>query len=192
MFEKNDKQLLTVRIITDVVTWILAIAGIIVGIVLSALEMLAIGLPILFIVPFLSWLMWVYARLHLSYLCDIKLIRNKLYGVDSDNLNVFWVEEKTENDESYDESKVNTLTSLYHLFEKGVITEEEYNNQKMALLKDDIEHYDEYLKEAQNEETQQSTPVANDMDDLIKLKKLLDKGVISQEDFEREKRKFIK
>ena len=98
MFERNDKQLLTVRIITNVVTWIFAIAGIIVGIVLSALGMLEIGLPILFVVPFLCWLMWVYVRLHLSHLCDIKLIRNKLYGVDNDNLKVF-LEEKLSEEE---------------------------------------------------------------------------------------------
>lgn len=33
--------------------------------------------------------MWVFGRLYLSYLCDIKLIRNKLYGVGNENLDVF-------------------------------------------------------------------------------------------------------
>ena len=192
MFEKNDRQLLTVRIILNVVTWIFILAGIISGIILLVEEFIPLGFIMLLLIPFLSWLMWVVARLYLTYLCDIKLIRNKLYGVDNDNLKAFLETKRQENYESFDESKVDTLTSLHNLFEKGIITEEEYNNQKKALLKDDIEHYDEYLKEAQNEETQQTTPIANDMNDLIKLKKLLDKGVISQEDFEREKGKFIK
>lgn len=192
MFEKNDRQLLTVRIILNVVTWIFILAGIISGIILLVEEFIPLGFIMLLLIPFLSWLMWVVARLYLTYLCDIKLIRNKLYGVDNDNLKAFLETKRQENYESFDESKVDTLTSLHNLFEKGIITEEEYNNQKKALLKDDIEHYDEYLKEAQNEEAQQTTHIVNDMNDLIKLKKLLDKGAISQEDFEREKGKFIK
>ena len=139
MFERNDKQLLTVRIITNVVTCILAIVGIIVGIVLSALGMLEIGLPILFVVPFLSWLMWVYVRLHLSYLCDIKLIRNKLYSVDNDNLKVF-LEEKLSEEEIEELKRVemqNTekLIRLKSLRDSGVITEEEFQQEKEKILK---------------------------------------------------------
>lgn len=139
MFERNDKQLLTVRIITNVVTCILAIVGIIVGIVLSALGMLEIGLPILFVVPFLSWLMWVYVRLHLSHLCDIKLIRNKLYGVDNDNLKVF-LEEKLSEEEIEELKRVemqNTekLIKLKSLRDSGVITEEEFQQEKEKILK---------------------------------------------------------
>ena len=139
MFERNDKQLLTVRIITNVVTCILVIVGIIVGIVLSALGMLEIGLPILFVVPFLSWLMWVYVRLHLSHLCDIKLIRNKLYGVDNDNLKVF-LEKKLSEEEIEELKRVemqNTekLIKLKSLRDSGVITEEEFQQEKEKILK---------------------------------------------------------
>ena len=139
MFERNDKQLLTVRIITNVVTWIFAVAGIIAGIVLSALGMLESGLPILFVVPFLSWLMWVYVRLHLSHLCDIKLIRNKLYGVDNDNLKVF-LEEKLSEEEIEELKRVemqNTekLIKLKSLRDSGVITEEEFQQEKEKILK---------------------------------------------------------
>lgn len=139
MFEKNDKQLLTVRIITNVVTWIFAIAGIVVGIVLSALEMLEIGLPILFVVPFLCWLMWVYVRLHLSHLCDIKLIRNKLYGVDNENLKVF-LEAKLTEEEMQEQKRVETqnaekIARLKSLRDSGVITEEEFQQEREKLLK---------------------------------------------------------
>ena len=139
MFERNDKQLLTVRIITNVVTWIFAIAGIVVGIVLSALEMLEIGLPILFVVPFLCWLMWVYVRLHLSHLCDIKLIRNKLYGVDNENLKVF-LEAKLTEEEMQEQKRVETqnaekIARLKSLRDSGVITEEEFQQEKEKILK---------------------------------------------------------
>lgn len=139
MFERNDKQLLIVRILLNVVTWIFVLAGIVVGIVLSALGMLEIGLPILFVVPFLCWLMWVYVRLHLSYLCDVKLIRNKLYGVDNDNLKVF-LEEKLSEEEIEELKRVemqNTekLIRLKSLRDSGVITEEEFQQEKEKILK---------------------------------------------------------
>ena len=139
MFERNDKQLLIVRILLNVVTWIFVLAGIVVGIVLSALGMLEIGLPILFVVPFLCWLMWVYLRLHLSYLCDVKLIRNKLYGVDNDNLKVF-LEEKLSEEEIEELKRVEMqnmekLIRLKSLRDSGVITEEEFQQEKEKILK---------------------------------------------------------
>lgn len=138
MFERNDKQLLTVRIITNVVTWILAIVGIIVGIILSASEMLEIGLPILFVVPFLCWLMWVYIRLHLSHLCDIKLIRNKLYGVDNDNLKVFLEEKFTKRElqeiELIKAQKTEKMAKLKALRDSGALTEKEYQNEINKIL----------------------------------------------------------
>ena len=138
MFERNDKQLLTVRIITNVVAWIFAVAGIIAGIVLSALGMLESGLPILFVVPFLSWLMWVYVRLHLSHLCDIKLIRNKLYGVDNDNLKVFLEEKFTKRElqeiELIKTQKIEKMAKLKALRDSGVLTEKEYQNEINKIL----------------------------------------------------------
>ena len=142
MFEKNDKQLLTVRIILNVVTAILVAGGVIAGIVLSALGMLDIGLPILFVVPFISWLMWVFVRLHLSHLCDIKLIRNKLYGVENDNLKVF-LEEKANTEFQKAEDMANNnpsnnteqLLRLKRLLDSGAITQEEFDREKEKLLK---------------------------------------------------------
>ena len=138
MFERNDKQLLTVRVITNVVTWILTIVGIIAGVVLSALEMLAIGLSILFVVPFLCWLMWVYVRLHLSHLCDIKLIRNKLYGVDNDNLKVFlegkFTKRELQETELIKAQKTEKMTKLKALRDSGVLPEQEYQNEINKIL----------------------------------------------------------
>ena len=89
MFEKNDGTLFTARVILNVVVWIFVLAGVISGIILLVNESTALGLVMLLLVPFMSWLMWVVARLFLTYLCDIKLIRNKLYGIDNDYLQAF-------------------------------------------------------------------------------------------------------
>ena len=89
MFEKNDGTLFTARVILNVVVWIFVLAGVISGIILLVNESTALGLVMLLLVPFMSWLMWVVARLFLTYLCDIKLIRNKLYGISNDYLKVF-------------------------------------------------------------------------------------------------------
>ena len=139
MFEKNDEQLLIVRILVNVGTWIGAIGGVIIGIVFSATGLLEVGLPILFGLPILSWVMWMYARLRLCYLCDIKLIRNKLYGVDNDNLKVF-LEEKLSEEEIEELKRVemqNTekLIKLKSLRDSGVITEEEFQQEKEKILK---------------------------------------------------------
>ena len=89
MFEKNDKLLLVARVVTNVLALVQAIGSAVAGIVLSALDMLAVGLPLLLAVPFVTWVAWVFVRLYLSHVCDTKLIRNKLYGVGNDNLRAF-------------------------------------------------------------------------------------------------------
>ena len=139
MFEKNDKQLLTIRILLNVVTFIFVLAGIISGIILLVNDSIALGLVMLLLVPFLSWLMWVVARLFLTYLCDIKLIRNKLYGVDNDNLKVF-LEEKQTPEQIAEQKRVaaqnaEKIEKLKTLRDSGVISEEEFQQEREKLLK---------------------------------------------------------
>ena len=132
MFEKNDKQLLTMRILLNVVTFIFVLAGIISGIILLVNDSIALGLVMLLLVPFLSWLMWVVARLFLTYLCDIKLIRNKLYGVNNDNLKVFLEEnestpatQSTNNSPTQRVSNVqagNTNNTFNYVINHGMVT----------------------------------------------------------------------
>ena len=139
MFEKNDKQLLTMRIIVNVVICIIAAASILVGIILSATASNALFLLIAVGGAFLSWLTWVVARLYLSYLCEIKLIRNKLYGVENDNLKVFLEEKQTP--EQIAEQKrvaaqnVEKIEKLKTLRDSGVISEEEFQQEREKLLK---------------------------------------------------------
>lgn len=138
MFYLNDKALLTTRKITIVVLWILAALSLILGIVLAVLEG-GKWFLIAFAGWFLCWLLWVVARLYLSYLCDIKLIRNKLYGESNENLEVFLkAKEERSNSPVMQEKKeaVNTeLTHLQQLLNSGVITNEEYEKRKNELTK---------------------------------------------------------
>ena len=75
------------------------------------------------------------ARLYLSFLCDVKLIRNKLYGVDNDGLDIFISSadkfEKTE-EGYYDKSE--HLKQLKMLLDAGVLTQEEYDKKKEEVI----------------------------------------------------------
>lgn len=139
MFEKNDKQLLTMRIIVNVVICIVAAASILAGIVLFITAENALFLLIAVGGAFLSWLAWVVARLYLTYLCDIKLIRNKLYGIDNDNLNVFleWSKtpEQIEEQKRVEAQNAEKIAKLKTLLDSGVISEEEYQHEIEKLLK---------------------------------------------------------
>lgn len=163
MFEVNDKSLRTVRVILNVVTWIGVIACIICGIVLSALGMIEMGLPILFVGPFACWLMWVFGRLYLSYLCDIKLIRNKLYGVGNENLDVFL------------KTKAERTAPAYP--QDGYTGADTYRPAAQAPAGSGEEG-----KPLSMEERTQK---------LLRLKKLLDAGAITQEEFDRQKAKLL-
>lgn len=139
MFEKNDKQLLTMRIIVNVVICIVAAASILAGIVLSITAENALFLLIAVGGAFLSWLAWVVARLYLTYLCDIKLIRNKLYGIDNDNLKVFleWSKtpEQIEEQKRVEAQNAEKIAKLETLLDSGVISEEDYQHEIEKLLK---------------------------------------------------------
>ena len=162
MFEVNDKSLRTVRVILNVVTWIGVIACIICGIVLSALGMIEMGLPILFVGLFACWLMWVFGRLYLSYLCDIKLIRNKLYGVGNENLDIF-----LKDDGDADAAPAPTPSATGN-FNRPAAAQAPVNAGGSAPL-----------------------PAEERTQKLLRLKKLLDAGAITQEEFDGEKAKLL-
>lgn len=89
MFEKNDRILFAAKIILYFAIFIFAVASLVLGIVLS----IVMESSALFLVAFAGWfvclLMWVFSKLLLSYLCDIKLIINKLYGESNAKLERF-------------------------------------------------------------------------------------------------------
>ena len=163
MFEVNDKSLRTVRVILNVWVWGGAIACVICGIVLSALGMIEVGLPLLFVGRLACWLMWVFGRLYLSYLCDIKLIRNKLYGVGNENLDVFL------------KTKTERTAPAYP--QDGYTGADTYRPAAQAPAGSGEEG-----KPLSMEERTQK---------LLRLKKLLDAGAITQEEFDGEKAKLL-
>lgn len=153
MFDKSDKALLTFRVLAKVFIIVVFLCGIVGGIILCTSEQsLVIGILVLVIMPFLCWFMWLFNRLVVSYLCDIKLIRNKLYGLDNDKLsNIFAPTEYSDNEDSEEDDgenieitriKDNKMSDidnyikdndiaidkekLYQLFRQNVITEKEY------------------------------------------------------------------
>ncbi|MCH5157313.1 MAG: SHOCT domain-containing protein [Clostridiales bacterium] len=139
MFKRNDKALLTSRIIIMVTIGIIAVLSLVAGILLAVDNESGVYILVTFAGWFLCWIMWVFARLYLSYLVDIKLIRNKLYGENKDVLDVFLkAKEERSNSPVMQENKqmVNAeIEHLQQLLHSGVITLEEYENRKEELTK---------------------------------------------------------
>lgn len=139
MFEKNDKQLLTIRTIINVVTILFVIIGIICSIILLVNKEIFLGVFLLVFIPFFSWFMWIIWRLIMTFLCDIKLIRNKLYGVENDNMKVF-LEERQTPEQIAEQKRVaaqnaEKIERLKYLRDAGVITEKEFQQAREKLLK---------------------------------------------------------
>lgn len=156
MFDKNDRTLLTVRALANVFTIIFIACCVIAGIVLASYGMLEIGLPILFCGPFLFWIAWLAIRLHLTHLCDIKLIRNKLYGIENSALNAF-IKESTQ-PAPEEEQNAFTYQQLEKLNHDGFISNEEFERRTRALLKKEEENL--------RDENGANVPKANDADDF--------------------------
>ena len=139
MFEKNDKLLSIARVILNVVTWIGIIGGILTGIILCCIDsyLLSIGLSLLFALPVFSALSWLVLRLILNFFCDVKLIRNKLYETDNDNLSPFLTYSNTPFTPTPAENgnTMEQLLQLKKLLDSGVITQEEFDVEKAKILK---------------------------------------------------------
>ncbi len=138
MFEKNDKLLSIARVINNVVAWIGIIGGVLTGIILCCIEYgdyLSLGLSLLFCVPVFSALGWMVLRLILNYFCDIKLIRNKLYGVGNGDLYAFLVRNSVEDSNDTFSSASSKLMQLKTLLDQGIITQAEFDREKEKLLK---------------------------------------------------------
>lgn len=101
MFEKHDKALLNAKKVILILLSIIATASFVLSIVLSI--MLKSGLYFLVFFPCLiaCLLGWVFYSLILTFYCDIKLIRNKLYGESNKNLSEYFaITEETKSKES--------------------------------------------------------------------------------------------
>lgn len=99
MFDKNDKTLFAMRVICIVTIIVLAAISTALGILLIVAGYVGAGIILIALFLFFCWLLWVYNRLHISYLCDIKLIRNKLYGVENGRLRQLYTDDEYSADE---------------------------------------------------------------------------------------------
>ena len=163
MFQNNDKYLVVARKILSVLSIILGALGVITGLILCSLEVYVAGLILMLVEPILCLIVWFVGMLVLSYLCDVKLIRNKLYGESNDYLKDFLSqksEPKTEtvvptqqdgenaqtfSKQSGDDGVLESyalpeydrelLHKLKCLYESGAITQEEYRQEKAKILK---------------------------------------------------------
>lgn len=139
MFEKNDRFLLAADSIANILFVLFIVACIVAGIVLCVMELVVLGLCVLFFGSLLMGFMWLITKLLLSFFCDIKLIRNKLYNNKNDGLSDF-IEDaeriKNETELKYkNEIEVkDKLLQLKKLLDSGVITAEEFDREKNNLL----------------------------------------------------------
>lgn len=165
MFDKNDKTLLKFRIVCIAATALTAIFGIVFGIVLLAQGSLASGFTYLFLFPILSWFLWLVMRLAMSFMCDVKLIRNKMYGTDCEMLKIFLQDDnipglppsETEGTiqpliPQNDEARAEAFTILEKLKGKGKISENDYALLRGELLKNDPNMIGDVIKHTEDED----------------------------------------
>ena len=181
MFEVNDRSLLTARKIIKVFCVLGAVLFIVCGIILCATcvqevqspsswrtetavngMQLGFGIGCIVVGPFLCWLAWVFDRVLLAACCDIKLIRNKLYGVGNENLDIF-----LKDDGDADAAPAPTPAATGHL------------NRPPAA------------QAPRNAGGSAPLPAEERTQKLLRLKKLLDAGAITQEEFDRQKAKLL-
>ena len=91
MFKNNDKVLQSYKLAIKIILWIFAISFVAMGIALA----IVVSVVFILITPFGllgCYALWLKVKLYLSYLYDIKLIRNKLYEESNEDLikDIFW------------------------------------------------------------------------------------------------------
>lgn len=169
MFEKNDRILFIMRFVINVVSLLIGFLCIVLGIVLAT-QNVPYGFIIIFAGPVSACFFWLVWQLLFSYFCDIKLIRNKLYGQDNDDLSIF-LEDKRKADLEED------------LEEQKMVKEETVGEQPIQENSAELQSIQEEQEEEINADLQKSIL-------LEKLKSLRDKGRISEKEYE-EKKKYI-
>ena len=77
------------------------------------------GIALILFGSLVFWSIWIFSQLVFSTICDIKLIRNKLYGLNNDNLQSFMDEDDDDDeDENAKEGKDNKANKKKSLLQK--------------------------------------------------------------------------
>ena len=135
MFTKNDGIYYFWKKFNDIISIILTCISVIAGIILACLEnyLLVYGLLLIFLGPLFILLQWAILKLLFSFLQDIKYIRNKVYLNDNESKNG-GENVNTTVETPYDVDQVAKFEQLKSLLDAGVITREEYDQQKKKIL----------------------------------------------------------
>lgn len=135
MFTKNDGIYYFWKKFNDVISIILTCVSVIAGIILACLKdyLLVYGLLLIFLGPLFILLQWAILKLLFSFLQDIKYIRNKLYLNDNESKNG-GENVNTTVETPYEVDQVAKIEQLKSLLDAGVITREEYDQQKKKIL----------------------------------------------------------
>ena len=133
MFSRLDKFLKTAKRIVDNTALIIVIAGFIAFIVLLAEEVrFWIALVTLVGSALVAGAIWFLGNLGISKMVDVKLIRNKLYGLDNTDLSMFLEKKLTKEELAAAEQKSKLIAEkkarYKNFLNSGVITQEEYDN----------------------------------------------------------------
>lgn len=139
MFERNDRSLRRINTIFTVCVWVAGVMSVAVGILATIVLENLWYLLLVFFAPVLLFLIVQFQKLCYSFLCDVKLIRNKLYNESNDGLNDFLMSYKEQIDYLDNKDKIAELEeaklALKELYEKDMIEKEEYEKQKKELEK---------------------------------------------------------
>ncbi len=138
MFSYLDKFLKMAKKIVNISALFELIAGIIAMFVLIAEECDAwVCLVVLAGSVLVASTIWFVGNLVLSKMVDVKLIRNKLYGLDNADLNEFLEKKLTKEElaEAEQKSKIIEQKKARYkdLLVSGVISQEEYDNEIAKL-----------------------------------------------------------
>ena len=144
MFEKNDRVFYICRKIVRIAMIVLISICFVAGLVLliagaesaysSSLNPAGLGLMIG--APIALALSWFVCELVFSYMLDVKYIRNKLYGVKNNELPAKERVSKAapQSEEPAEKSDIEKLRDLKALLDDGILSEEEYAEEKTKIL----------------------------------------------------------
>ena len=131
MFEQNDKTLFTAQSIIKIFCIIGAILCFIGGIILCVTSSQEVtgnlgeiktitnytqivgGVALILFGSLVFWILWIFSKLMFSVLCDIKLIRNKLYELSNDNLKSFIDEDEEETENKSENNKQKSVLEKF-------------------------------------------------------------------------------
>lgn len=161
-FSKNDKLIFHAIVLADVIACLYVIIGLIYSIVtiVNGAQSKSTGTILIgvFIIPLafiIAFVFWVFIKIFINMCCDIKLIRNKLYSIDNNYLNILVAEspnneghandeqqetiyEQDKNNSSHDNNqfsdKLEKLKALKELLDNNIISSSEFEKEKENIL----------------------------------------------------------